>query len=97
MSSTLKSNILGTGALKQEIFDALSNTFGCKDYTGVTDPCQAQELYAEKLANAVAEGVAKGVQQYLNQSVKTKPNVSEVASGPVGHTHPLKPDDLQAP
>lgn len=72
MSQVLKGNILSVGQLQQQIFTAI-NMFGCKGDEGKVpeDPCEAQKMFAERLANAISDGVARGVQAYLAQSVKT--------------------------
>jgi hypothetical protein len=100
MSSTLKSNILSTGNLESLIYTAI-NFYGCSaDSPGPTDPCEAQRLFAQRLADAVAEGVARGVQAYLNSSVKTVTQPTQVNSDGViePHIHPNIPRfDLTAP
>lgn len=95
MSAILKGNILNTGALEQEIFKAL-NFYGCAEYTGPKDPCEAQKEFSKRLADAISEAVSKGVQQYLISSVKTNPNVSSPSGGTI-HVHALIPDTLSAP
>lgn len=98
MSGILKSDILGTGTLEQRIFNAI-NFFGCAEgYTFSTDPCEAQREYARRLADAISEGVAKGVQQYLTETVKTINQPTLDGSGPAVHIHPNVPQyDLRAP
>lgn len=100
MSGILKGNILGTGTLEQRIFDAI-NFFGCaKGYTATTDPCEAQREYAKRLADAISEGVSKGVQQYLANTVKTINQPTQQGSGGIDipHVHPNIPQfDLNAP
>jgi hypothetical protein len=97
MSSTLKSDILGAGTLEQRIFTAI-NWYGCAEgYEQSTDPCQAQKDFAQRLADAISEGVAKGVQKYLNETVKTitQPTLN---SGGLVHVHENVPKfDLNAP
>lgn len=101
MSGILKGNILGTGQLENLIFNAI-NSAGCADGNINTpiDPCQAQRQFAQRLANAIAEGVAKGAQQYLSEAVKTineqtLPNTDGVVPA---HIHPNTPQyNLQAP
>lgn len=98
MSQILKGNILDVGQLENQIFQAI-NFFGCAEpggYTATTDPCEAQRIFSQRLANAISDGVAKGVQQYLLQSVLTNPNVSSPSGGTV-HVHALIPDTLNAP
>lgn len=95
MSTILKGNILNTGQLEQEIFKAL-NFFGCGEYSGPKDPCEAQKEFSKRLANAISEAVSKGVQQYLRDTVRTNPNVSGPSGGAI-HTHALIPDTLNAP
>lgn len=100
MSAILKGNILGTGQLEQEIFNALNSGFGCSEYSNSApqDPCEAQQLYAKRLANAISEAVSKGVQQYLAQTVKTINLPTLVAPGPAPHVHPNVPQyNLLAP
>jgi hypothetical protein len=98
MSSTLKSNILSPGELENLIYDAI-NFFGCADgFTATTDPCEAQRIYARRLANAISQAVAVGVQTYLNQSVKTITLPTILESGPGLHVHQNQPQfDLTAP
>jgi len=100
MSAILKGNILSNGQLKTEIYDAI-NFFGCKDgYTGPTDPCKAQDEFAQRLANAISEGVSKGVQAYLAQSVKTiNQQTLPNSDGSIpAHIHPNVPEyKLTAP
>jgi hypothetical protein len=100
MSSTLKGNILGTGQLEQLIYDAI-NFFGCSDgYKGSVDPCEAQRIYSQRLANAISQAVALGVQQYLNNNVKTVNLPTQESSGGLDnpHVHPNLPQfDLTAP
>lgn len=101
MSQKLKNDILTIGKLKQEIYDAI-NFFGCKEgYTGPTDPCKAQDDFAQRLANAISDGVARGVQKYLRESVKTVTDVTVPVSdgSDPAHAHPMKkPEwDLTAP
>jgi hypothetical protein len=96
MSQILKGNILNVGQLEQEIYQAI-NFFGCSNgYVGPTDPCEAQRVYSQRLANAISEAVSKGVQQYLLASVTTNPNVSSPSGGAI-HVHALIPDTLNAP
>jgi hypothetical protein len=100
MSGILKGNILGTGELEKLIYDAI-NFFGCTNgYTATTDPCEAQRIFSQRLANAISQGVAMGVQQYLNQTVKTINQPTLVGSGGIDnpHQHPNLPQfDLNAP
>jgi hypothetical protein len=100
MSGILKGDILNSGNLEKEIYDAI-NFFGCKEgYTGPTDPCKAQEEFAQRLADAISEGVARGVQKYLQDSVKTinKPTLQNSGGTIPSHIHPNVPlYSLQAP
>lgn len=71
MSSILKGDILNVGQLEELIFNAI-NFLGCTgNVTQPVDPCDAQREFARRLANAISQGVATGVQNYLNQTVKT--------------------------
>lgn len=100
MSGILKGDILGVGKLEDEIFDAI-NWFGCGDgYVRSTDPCQAQRDFARRLADAISTSVAKGVQQYLNDVVKTinQPTIAGSGGLDAPHVHPNVPQyDLRAP
>lgn len=100
MSGILKGNILGTGELENLIFDAI-NFFGCSNgYQGSVDPCEAQRIYSQRLANAISQAVAIGVQQYLSQTVKTINQPTLEGSGGMDnpHPHPNVPQfDLNAP
>jgi hypothetical protein len=101
MSATLKGNILGTGDLEEKIYLAITSIMGCDGSVKKLyqeDPCEVQRDFANRLANAISEGVAKGVQQYLTDSVKTINLPTMVASGPGPHTHTNeKQFDLKAP
>jgi hypothetical protein len=100
MSGILKSDILNVGQLEDQIFNAI-NWFGCSEgYTGPVDPCEAQRAFAQRLANAISDGVAKGVQQYLNQTVKTvnDATLENTDGGVPPHIHPnVLQYDLNAP
>lgn len=101
MSGILKSNILSTGQLEQQIFDAF-NPLGCGNFPSITetDPCESQREFSKRLANAISEAVAKGVQQYLASTVKTinRPTLTNTDSVVPSHIHPNVPVfDLQAP
>jgi hypothetical protein len=100
MSTTLKSDILSIGDLESLIYAAI-NFYGCDSVArGPEDMCEAQRLFAQRLANAVAEGVARGVQAYLNISVKTvnQPTQFNIDGVVEEHIHPNIPRfDLTAP
>jgi hypothetical protein len=100
MSAILKSDILGVGDLEQEIFQAI-NFFGCaQGYTQTTDPCEAQRIFAQRLADAISDGVSRGVQKYLREVVKTinQPTLTNSDGSIPPHVHPNVPlYDLQAP
>lgn len=100
MSTTLKGNILSNGDLENLIYDAI-NFFGCSEgYNGPEDPCDAQRRFAQRLAQAISQGVAIGVQQYLNQAVKTinQPTLANSDGIIPSHIHPNIPQyNLIAP
>lgn len=100
MSTVLKNNILSTGQLEQQIFKAI-NFFGCTgDYKGPKDPCEAQRQFSQNLANAISDAISKGVQAYLNQSVKTVNQDTLEGSGGFDqpHIHPnVETYNLNAP
>lgn len=100
MSATLKGNILSTGNLEELIFNAI-NFFGCAEgYIGPIDPCEAQRLFAQRLATAISQGIAVGVQQYLTESVKTinQRTLFNEDGGVQPHIHPnVAQYDLEAP
>lgn len=100
MSQILKTNILSVGRLEEEIYQAI-NFFGCSNgYTGPTDPCQAQREFSRRLADAISDGVSRGVQEYLRTAVKTINTPTEEGSGGRDnlHVHPNAPQyDLTAP
>jgi hypothetical protein len=90
MSSALKGAILETGKLEDKIYTVLTNlaTLGTDEQASSKDtPVNAQRKLAKELADAISDGVAKGVQQYLVSSV-----VTIGTGGPVFHVH-----NLQAP
>jgi hypothetical protein len=100
MSTILKGDILNVGQLENEIFNAI-NYFGCANgYTASEDPCEAQRQFASRLANAISEAVAKGVQNYLSNTVKTVnvPTLPNTDGTIPAHIHPNEPTfDLIAP
>jgi hypothetical protein len=88
MSSALKGAILGTGQLENKIYavlTSLANLSSENNESAGNKPADAQRLLAQKLADAISDGVAKGVQQYLLTAVQTIP-----APGPVNHLHKLQ-------
>ena len=83
MSAILKGNILNVGQLEEEIYKAI-DFYGCNtQYKQPIDPCQAQRDFSKRLANAISEGVSRGVQAYLNQTVtaKTQPTLEGGGGG----------------
>ena len=100
MSTILKSDILNVGKLENEIFNAI-NFFGCTEgYVGPEDPCEAQRVFSQRLANAISEGVARGVQNYLTATVTTinTPTLLNTDGGVPPHAHPNVPQfSLNAP
>lgn len=102
MSAILKGNILSVGQLEEQLFQAI-NSFGCTSPTEIPkDPCAAQRLMSQRLANAISDAVSKGVQQYLAQAVKTinEPTLEGGGGGEnnYSHIHPNVPQyNLTAP
>ena len=100
MSAILKGNILGVGQLEELIFNAI-NFLGCSgNVTQPVDPCEAQRQFSQRLANAISQGVAIGVQNYLNATVKTINQATLEGSGGEDnlHIHPNVPQySLTAP
>lgn len=100
MSAILKGDILSVGQLEQLIFDAI-NFLGCSgNLTVPIDPCEAQRDFSRRLANAISQGVAIGVQNYLNATVKTINQATLEGSGGQDdlHIHPNVPQySLTAP
>lgn len=96
MSQVLKSEILNTGQLEKTILTAIKK-FGGNEYTGSPDPDTQQKDFAKELAEAIADGVAKGVQGYLTKNVTTQPANTLPAPGPVTHPHPILPIKMIAP
>lgn len=96
MSAALKTEILNTGQLENTILSALKK-FGGSEYEGSPDPEEQQKDFAKELANAIASGVAVGVQQYLLKNVTTQPANTLPAPGPVTHPHPILPIKMIAP
>jgi K+-transporting ATPase A subunit len=88
MSSVLKGEILGAGALESKIYavlTSLANLSSANNESAGNTPVDAQRILAQRLADAISDGVAKGVQQYLLKTVLTIP-----APGPVNHFHKLQ-------
>jgi len=83
----LKNDILGTGQLEQLIFQAIRSFNDNTEYTGPRTIDGAQRLFAQRIANAVAQGVADGVKKYLNESVKTINQNTLVNTGGNVETH----------
>lgn len=95
MSIALKGEILNTGQLEKKILTVLQKS-GNAEYKGSPDPETQQKEFAKDLANAIADSIAKGVQQYLLKNVTTQPTatVSSTtlpAPGPGPHAHPSAP------
>jgi hypothetical protein len=107
MSGILKSNILGRGVLEQQLYDAFIAQYGPAWNTATSqDPPLSPEGYlrefCKKLADAISDGVAKGVQQYLTETVKTVTDetaeIQDSSTDPP-HLHAMKKSkwDLDAP
>lgn len=88
MSSTLKGAILGTGQLEDKIYNVLTSLANLSDENNESagsKPRDSQRVLAQRLADAISDGVAKGVQEYLLTKVLTI-----TAPGPVSHFHKLQ-------
>lgn len=78
--------------LQPEILKTLQS-FGSSEYTGPTDPTQAQAQLVDQLSTAIA----RAVQQYLNNSVLTVPLPTLPGGWPIPHPHVNVPHKLTAP
>lgn len=106
MSGILKGNILSPGQLEQLIYQALTNiekdiqqNYQNKFESGILSD-YAKRRFSQEISNAVAQGVAIGVQKYLKDVVKTvnQPTLEGTGGLDNPHIHPNIPlFDLQAP
>lgn len=105
MSGILKGDILGRGQLEQQLYDVFISRYA--DWNPIAqDPPLTPEAYlrefCKRLADAISDGVAKGVQQYLTETVKTVTDVTvEITDSSTDppHLHKMqKPKwDIDAP
>jgi hypothetical protein len=96
MSGILKGNILARGQLEQQLYDAFIAQYGPNWNLAVNqDPPLSPEGYlrefCKRLADAISDGVSKGVQQYLTDTVKTVTDVTmEISDGDPPHLHKMQ-------